>query len=40
MFSFFVRSGVGVKHVLDKTELWWARAPEKKLKKKTALLHH
>lgn len=33
MFSLFVRSGVGVKHVLDKTELWSARAPEKKLKK-------
>lgn len=42
MFSLFVRSGVGVKHVLDKTELWSARAPEKKFKKqkKSALLHH
>lgn len=42
MFSLFVRSGVGVKHVLDKTELWSARAPEKKFKKQkeSALLHH
>lgn len=38
MLSFFVRSGVGVKHVLDKTELWWARAPEKKLKKKNCFI--